>query len=206
MTRHRHLTLMTLDDHRAAEREWATVHRSVAEFENIIRAGRGVPDRLHRNVKRIRNQLAGIQTGMYKVLDVTLPDIARDETYWAPIPTRQPIPGMERPPGVLNLAGHIRAARALAPSQPAVHRLLDIIGRRRSLPVRILDCGIRILNLIQMVRLQMEGVQYNTLREADRWVNCWIGECNCFYGDDERGATAPTTSSNITLQNTREAQ
>jgi hypothetical protein len=26
---------MTIDDHRAAEREWTTVHRSVAEFEDF---------------------------------------------------------------------------------------------------------------------------------------------------------------------------
>jgi hypothetical protein len=31
----RHYTIMSIDDHRAAVLEWTTVHRSVAEFENI---------------------------------------------------------------------------------------------------------------------------------------------------------------------------
>ena len=71
----RHYTIMTIDDHRAAAREWATVHRSVAEFENITSMARGAPGRLHTNVKRIHKALERILIGMRDVEARTLPTL-----------------------------------------------------------------------------------------------------------------------------------
>jgi len=182
----RHYTIMTIDDHRAAAREWATVHRSVAEFENITSTARGTPCRLHTNVTRIHRALERILTGMREVAAHTLPGGARVDSCWRLPDTVKPATATRRPSRVLMIDDHIAAARALGPSQPAVHRFVDIISNRRHLPVRLMDFAIRIDHLVQIVRCEMEDVQFYTLRgRGIPWVNCWLGPFNYFEGEEE---------------------
>ncbi|MBE0660333.1 MAG: hypothetical protein IH602_21750 [Bryobacteraceae bacterium] len=158
----RHLTIMTIDDHRAAAREWTAVHRSVAEFDNITRSALGVPDRLHTNVKRIHKAIERILVGMREVEARTLPsDAGRGSEWLAAIPV-QPATPARGPFRLLTIDDHITCARLLGPSQPAIHRFLDITSLRRYLPVRILDDAIRIDHLVQVVRCEMEDVQFYT--------------------------------------------
>jgi hypothetical protein len=180
----RYLTIMTIDDHRTAACEWATVHRCVDELENIIRSGRRVPDTLHTNVKRIHRDLGRIRREMQEVQACTLPGDHEGDDCWQEIKTVNPAAVAWRSTAVLTLEDHITAARALGPSQPAIHRFLDIISNRRHLPVRILDWAIRIIHLIQIVRCEMEDVQFTTIRGRDRWVNYWLGSSNCFDGNE----------------------
>lgn len=175
----RHYTIMTIDDHRAAAREWATVHRSLTEFENITSAARGAPGRLHTNVQRIHKALDRIQTGMREVEARTLPSDAGCGSHWLAVVTVEPVTAVRRPSLVLTIDDHIAAARALGPSQPAVRRFLDIISLRRHLPVRIMDDAIRVLHLTQFLRCQMETLQFDSLRgRGIPWVNCWLGSNN----------------------------
>lgn len=179
----RQLTIMTIDDHRAAAREWAAVHRSVAEFENITRTARGAPDRLHTNVKRIHKALEMILIGMRDVEARTLPGDAGCGPEWlATVPVLPATPA-RGPSRVLTIDDHITCARLLGPSQPAINRFLDITSLRRHLPVRIMDDAIRIDQLVQIVRCEMEDVQFYTLRgRGVAWVNCWLGWNNYFDG------------------------
>lgn len=179
----RHLTIMTIDDHRAAAREWAAVHRSVAAFDKITRIARGAPDRLHTNVKRIHKALERILIGMREVEARPLPsDAGRGSEWLAAVPVQPATPARE-PSRVLTIDDHITCARLLGPSQPAIHRFLDITSLRRHLPVRILDDAIRIDHLVQVVRCEMEDVQFYTLRGLGvAWVNCWLGRNNYFDG------------------------
>lgn len=182
----RHYTIMTIDDHRAAARELATAHRSVAEFENITSSARGVPDRLHTNVKRIHKALERILIGMREVEARTLPSDAGFGSHWLAAVTVKPVTAARRPSLVLTIDDHIAAARALGPSQPAVRRFVDIISLRRHLPVRIMDDAIRIDHLVQIVRCEMEDVQFYTLRgRGIPRVNCWLGQFNFFEGEEE---------------------
>jgi hypothetical protein len=194
----RHYTIMTIDDHRAAAREWATAHRSVAEFENISRTVRGAPGRLHTNVKRIDEALERIRTEMREVLLRTLPAEAHKDSCWRAADTaKAATAALQRATRVWTLDDHIAAARALGPSQPAVRRFAGIISNRRHLPVRIMDDAIRVLHLIQFVRCQMEDVQFYTLRgRGIPWVNCWLGRFNYFDGDE----TGNTDQDKTTLE------
>ena len=93
-----YLTIMTINDHRAAVCELATVRRCVDEFESISRSGRGVPGRLHTNVKRIHKALERIQTEMREVEARTLPGDAQSDSCWqaadaAKPPTATQCPG-----------------------------------------------------------------------------------------------------------------
>jgi hypothetical protein len=188
MSRNRY-TIMTIQDHRAAEREWAKVHRSVTEFQNFIRSARGTPSRLHTNVRRIHKAMETIRTGMLEVVARTLPGNARSDSCWQE-PETLPPAATPRPARSLTIGDHIAAARALGPSESAVHRFIAIISNRRHLPVRILDFAIRIDHLIQIVRCEMEDVQFYTLRgRGITWVNCWLGPSN--YFDDDGGRDAP---------------
>ena len=89
----RNYTVMTIDDHRAAAREWSTVHRSVTEFENAIfktlkdgrRAGRSAANvcrRIPGTVKRIHKALDRIQAGMGALQFRTLPGDAESAGCW----------------------------------------------------------------------------------------------------------------------------
>ena len=184
-----YLTIMTINDHRAAVCELATVRRCVDEFESISRSGRGVPGRLHTNVKRIHKALERIQTEMREVEARTLPGDAQSDSCWQAADAAKPPTATQCPTKVLTLDDHIAAARALGPSQPAVLRFLDIISKRRHLPVRIMDFAIRIDHLIQILRCEMEDVQFYTMRgRGIPWVNCWLGQFNYFEGEEEGDA------------------
>lgn len=89
---------------------------------------------------------------------------------------------------VLTLDQHITAARALGAAKLAILRFLKIVSDRRHLPVRILDCGLRVEHLIHAVRCTMDDVQYATLRGQDRLVDCWLGHFNWFDGDEAGNA------------------
>ena len=204
----RHYTIMTIDDHRAAAREWAMVHRSVAEFENAIfkiledgrRAGRSAKalcGRIPSTVKRIHKALDRIQAGMRELQIRTLPGDAESATCWLETPAVEPAGVAQQVTGELVVHQHIAAARALGPSQPAVRRFLHIISLRRHLPVRIMDYAIRALHLIQFLRCQMEALQFDSLRgRGIPWVNCWLGRNNYVDG----GAAGNTDLGNPTLE------
>ncbi|MGB9609402.1 MAG: hypothetical protein ACPL7M_00400 [Bryobacteraceae bacterium] len=155
----------------------------MTEFENITRTARGAPGRLHANVKRIHKALERILMGMREVEARTLPSDAG--SHWLAVVTVEPVTAVRRPYLVLTIDGHIAAARALGPSQPAVRRFLDIIRLHQHLPVRIMDDAIRVLHLIQFLRCQMEDFQFYSLRgRGIPWVNCWLGSNNYVDGGD----------------------
>jgi len=192
----RHLTIMTIDDHRAAAREWAAVHRGVAEFESIIcknledgrptsRAVRGVLGQMRTNAKRIQKALDRIQAEMREVQVRTLPGDTQADLCWQEIRTVASAAAIQRNAGVPTLDDHITAARVLGAAKLAILRFLKIIGDRRHLPVRILDLGLRVEHLMHAVRCAMDDVQYATLRGPDRLVNCWLGHFNYFDGDED---------------------
>ena len=201
----RHYTVMTIDDHCAAAREWSTVHRSVAEFENAIfktlkdgrRAGRSAADvcrRIPGTVKRIHQALERIQAGMGALQFRTLSGDAESVGCWmegATLASAAIVP--QTTGGAVDQ--HITAARALGPAQPALRRLLDTIRLRRHLPVRIMDDAIRVLHLVQFLRCQMEDLQFYSLTgRGIPWVNCWLGSFNYFdvgaVGGPDTGNTA----------------
>ena len=165
---------MTIDDHRAAMRELATVHRAVDEFERdhskTFEVGRHLEPpaaetskRVRLNLQRIRKVLDRVQIGMLAVHACTLPDDDRSEYGWQPSVTLAPAVVRRHPTEVVTLDDHIAAARALGTAEPAIDRFLEIINRRRRLPVRIMDDAIRVLHLIQVVRLEMNDLQFYTL-------------------------------------------
>src|SRR3974377_2088248 len=128
MSRNRY-TIMTIHDHRAAECGWATVHRSVTEFEIFIRSARGTPSRLHTNVRRIHKALEMIRIEMQEVVARTLPCNARSDSYWQAPKAVQP--AAKAPlASALTVGDHIAAARALRPSHAAAHRVLALITTR----------------------------------------------------------------------------
>jgi hypothetical protein len=190
----RHYTIMTIDDHRAAAREWAIVHRSVAEFGNAIfeilkdrrRAGqpsKALCGRIPRTLKRIHTALDKIQIGMRELQIRTLPDVAESVACWLENAALEPAAIVQEVTGVLELDRHITAAKALGPAQPAVRRFLNIISLRRHLPVRMMDDALRVLHLIQFLRCQMEDLQFYSLRgRGIPWVNCWLGRNNYVDG------------------------
>jgi len=197
----RHYTIMTIDDHRAAAREWATVHRSVAEFGNAIfeilkdrrRAGqpaKALCGRIPRTLKRIHTALDKIQIGMRELQIRTLPDDAESVACWLENAALEPAAIVQEVTGVLELDRHITAAKALGPAQPAVRRFLNIISLRRHLPVRMMDDAIRVLHLTQFLRCQMETLQFDSLRgRGIPWVNCWLGSNNYVDGGDAGNPT-----------------
>ena len=186
----RSYTVMTIDDHRAAAREWSAVHRSVAEFENAIsmtlkdgrRAGRTAVDvcrRIPGTVKRIHKALDRIRAGMGALQCRTRPDDAESAGCWVEAATSESAAIVPQTTGEWDVDHHIAAARALGPAQPAVCRFLDIIRLRRHLPVRIMDDAIRVLHLVQFLRCQMEDLQFHSLTgRGIPWVNCWLGSFN----------------------------
>ena len=186
----RSYTVMTIDDHRAAAREWSTIHRSVAEFENAIfktlkdgrRAGRSAADvcrRIPGTVKRIHQALDRIQAGMGALQFRTLSGDAESADCWVEVATLESAAIVPQAAGVWAVDQHITAARALGPAQPAVRRFLDIIRLRRHLPVHIMDDAIRVLHLVQFLRCQMEDLQFHSLTgRGIPWVNCWLGSFN----------------------------
>ena len=204
----RHYTVMTIDDHSAAAREWNTVHRSVAEFENAIfktlkdgrRAGRSaavVCRRIPGTVKRIHQALDRIQAGMGALQFRTLSGDAESVGCWVEGATLESAAIVPQAAGVWAVDQHITAARALGPAQPAVRRFLDIIRLRRHLPVRIMDDAIRVLHLVQFLRCQMEDLQFYSLTgRGIAWVNCWLGSFNYFDG----GAVGNTDMGNTALE------
>jgi hypothetical protein len=184
----RHLTIMTFDDHSAAAREWATVHRCVAEFDNIIRFGCRVPERLRANVKRILRDLDGIRREMHELQARTRIGDSHAHDSWQEIISTEAPAAVTRATTVLPLDQHITAARALGAAKLAILRFMKITGDRRHLPVRILDFGLRIEHEIHAVQCVMDDVQHATLRGRDRLVDCWLGHFNYFDGD-EAGST-----------------
>ena len=202
----RHYAVMTIDDHRAAAREWSTIHRSVAEFENAIlktlkdgrRAGRPAADvcrRIPGTVERIHQALDRIQAGMGALQFRTLSGDAESVGCWVEVATLESAAIVPQAAGVWAVDQHITAARALGPAQPAVRRFLDTIRLRRHLPVRIMDDAIRVLHLVQFLRCQMEDLQFHSLTgRCMPWVNCWLGSFNYFdgrgVGSSEVGNTA----------------
>ena len=202
----RHYTGMTIDDHRAAAREWDTVHRAVAEFENAIfktlkdgrRAGRsaaGVCRRIPGTVKRIHKGLDKIRAGMGALQYRTLPGDAESAGCWMEAVTLESAAIVPQATGAWAVDQHITAARALGPAQPAVRRFLDIIRLRRHLAVRIMDDAIRVLHQFQFLRCQMEDLQFYSLTgRGIPWVNCWLGSFNYFDGDAVGGPDMRNTA------------
>ena len=95
---------------------------------------------------------------------------------WKPAETRAPVVASRHTTEAVTIVDHIAAARALGPAEPAIDRFLEIINRRRHLPVRIMDEAIRVLHLIQIVRLEMNDLQFYTLsRRGTPRVNCGQG-------------------------------
>lgn len=202
----RHYTVMTIDDHCAAAREWSKIHRSVAEFENAIfktlkdgrRAGRSAADvcrRIPGTMKRIHRALDRIRASMGALQFRTLPGDAVSAGCWLEAATLESDANVPQATGAWAVDQHITAARALGPAQPAVRRFLDIIRLRRHLPVRIMDDAIRVLHLVQFLRCQMEDLQFYSLTgRGIPWVNCWLGSFNYFdigaVGGPDTGNTA----------------
>lgn len=119
--------------------------------------------RVRRNLERIRKALDRIQIGMRAVQVCTLPCDGRSEYGRKPGEPLTPANARRHPTKDVTLADHIAAAPVLGPAEPAMDRFLDIINRRRHLPVRIMDDAIRVLHLIQVVRLEMNDLQFYTL-------------------------------------------
>ena len=172
--RSRFMSIMTVDDHRAAASDLATVHRAVDEFEHdhsktfevgfhLGRPATETSGRVRRNLQRIRKALDRIQIAMQAVQACTLPADERSEYGSKPAVTFTPTVARRRPTEVVTLADHIAAARAMGPAEPAIDRFLDIINRRRHLPVRVMDDAIGVLHLIQIVRLEMNDLQFYML-------------------------------------------
>jgi hypothetical protein len=193
------MSLMTVDDHRSAARELVAVHRAVDEFERdhskTFEVGRHMEPgatetsgRVRRNLQRIRKALDRIQIGMRAVQACTLPGDERSAYGWKTAETLTPAVVRRHPTEVVTPDDHIAAARALGPAEPAIERFLDIINRRRHLPVGIMDDAIGVLHLIQIVRLEMNDLQFYTLsgRGTPR-VNCWQGKSNHFDGTEQSG-------------------
>ncbi len=168
------MSVLTADDHRAAVRELATAHRAVDEFErdhsktfevglHMVPPATATSGPVRRNLQRIRKALDRIQIAMQAVQACTLPADERSEYGWKPAIAFTPTVARQHPAGVATLADHIAAARALGPAEPAIDHFLEIINRRRHLPVRIMDDAIRVLHLIQIVRLEMNDLQFYTL-------------------------------------------
>jgi hypothetical protein len=147
---------MTIDDHRAAARERATVYRCVDEFENVIRFGRGVPDGLHANVKRIQRDLDRIRREMQEVQACTLSGDHEGDNCWRQIAATEAPAAVRRAITVLTIGQHITAARALSAAKLAILRFVEIVSDRKYLPVRILDFGLRVERLIHAVRCAMD--------------------------------------------------
>jgi hypothetical protein len=204
----RHYTNMTIDHHRAGAREWSTIHRSVAEFENAIfktlkdgrRAGRSAADvcrRIPGTVKRVHKAFDRIQAGMGALQFRTLPGDAESAGCWLQAATWESAASVPQATGVSAVDQHITAARALGPAQPAVRRFLDIIRLRRHLPVRIMDDAIRVLHQVQFLRCQMEDLQFYSLTgRGIPWVNCWFGSFN----DLDGGAVGSPDMGNTVLE------
>ncbi len=183
------MSVMTVDDHRAAASDLATVHRAVDEFErdhsktfevglHLEPPAAETSNRVRRNLQRLRKALDRIQIGMQAVQACTLPgDYGRSEYNWKAAETLTPAVARRHPAEVVTLDDHIAAALALGPAEPAIDHFLEIINRRRYLSVRIMDDAIRVLHLIQIVRLEMNDLQFYTLsvRGTPR-VNCWHGQ------------------------------
>ena len=195
----RFMSVLTVDDHRAAASELATVHRAVDEFEHdhskTFEVGihkeppaTETSGRVRRNLQRIRKALGRIQIGLQAVQACTLPDGERPEYSCKPAETLAPA-GARRHPEVVTLDDHIAAARALGPAEPAMDRFLDIINRRRHLPVRIMDDAIRVLHLIQIVRLEMNDLQFYMLSgRGIPHVTCRQGQSDHFDCTEQLGA------------------
>ena len=193
------MSLMTVDDHRAAASELTTVHRAVDEFEHdhskTFEVGPHMEPpatetscRLRRNLQRIRKALDRIQIGMQSVQACTQPGDERSEYGWKPAETLAPAFARRHPAEVVTLDDHIAAARALGPAEPAIDRFLDIINRRRHLPVRVMDDAIGVLHLIQIVRLEMNDLQFYTLSGGGTpRVNCLQVQSNDFDGTEQSG-------------------
>ena len=193
------MSVMTVDDHRAAASELATVQLAVDEFEHdhsktfevglhMEPPATETSGRVRRNLQRIRKALDRVQIAMQAVQACTLPAGERSEYGWKPAETLTPAVARRHRTEVVTLADHIAAARALGPAEPAMDRFLDIINRRRHLPVRIMDDAIRVLHLIQIVRLEMNDLQFYTLSgRGTARVNCWQGQSNHFDGTEQSG-------------------
>jgi hypothetical protein len=193
------MSVMTVDDHRAAACEVATVHRCVDEFEHdhsktfevglhLEPPATKTGGRVRRNLQRIRKALDRIRFELQAVQACTLPDGERPEYGCKPAETLAPAGARRHPTEVVTLDDHIAAARALGPAEPAMDRFLDIIKRRRHLPVRIMDDAIRVLHLIQIVRLEMSDLQlYMLSGRGIPHVNCWQGQSNHFDGTEQSG-------------------
>jgi len=193
------MSLMTVDDHCFAVRELATVHRCVDDFQHnhsktfevglhMEPPAMETSGRVRRNLQRIRKALDRVQIGMQAVQACTLPDDERSEYGWKPAEALTSAVTRRYPTEVVTLDDHIAAARALDPAEPAIERFLDIINRRRHLPVRIMDDAIRVLHLIQIVRLEMNDLQFYTWsgRGTPR-VDCRQGQSNHFDGTEQSG-------------------
>ena len=168
------MSVLTADDHRAAVRELATAHRAVDEFErdhsktfevglHMVPPATATSGRVRRNLQRIRKALDRIQIAMQAVQACTLPGDERSEYGRKPGETLTPAVARRHPAAVVTPDAHIAAARALGPAEPAIDHFLEIINRRRHLPVRIMDDAIRVLHLIQIVRLEMNDLQFYML-------------------------------------------
>ena len=197
----RNYTIMTLDDHRAAAREMATVHRSVAEFEAEIagildgrqrnRFAAEVCRRLRRNLQLIHRRLDRVQAGMREVQANTLATDQAAGGCWPDRSSRRQAAREKRAPGILAPDQHIAAAWALGPSQAALQRFLRIISLRRHLPVRIMDDAIRVLHLIQVIRCEMEDFEFYTFNDYGfPWVNYWLGPSIYYERSELASATA----------------
>lgn len=179
----RHYTIMTLDDHHAAAREWSVAHRSVADFEAITRFGMRLPGEVRADLNRIRMDLDKIRGGMHTMQSRSLPGHMEADPCWQEITLMGTSGSARRAPTALTLDQHIAAARALGTAKFAVLRFLAAVSDRRHLPVRILDLGLRVEHRIHAVRCAMSDVQYATRRAPDRLVDCWLGHFNYFDGD-----------------------
>jgi hypothetical protein len=122
----RFMSVMTVDDHRAAASELAAVHRAVDEFEHdhskpfevgphMEPPATKTSGRVRRNLRRIRKALDRIQVAMQAVQACTLPGDERSAYGWKPAETLTPAVARRQATEVVTLADHIAAARALGP-------------------------------------------------------------------------------------------
>jgi len=181
-------TIMTLEDHQAAARALEAVLVGVTQVECAVQRKQKVPGRMLTRFRRIQRAVEKIYLEMQEVQVRTLPHDADAADCWRK-PELPPAPAsvMSKRIPVMTLAEHIACARHLGQASRAALSFLNLVSDRKYLPVRILDIGVRIENMLDLIRCGMDDVQHLTLPHPDAAVRCYFGIVNYFEGDEDCG-------------------
>ena len=181
-------TIMTLEDHRAAARELKTVLVGVTQVECAVQRKQKVPGRMLTRFRRIQRAVEKIYVEMQEVQKCTLPRTPDADACWLK-PELPQVPACIPPKRVtvMTLAEHIACARHLGQASRAALSFLSLVSDRKYWPVRILDIGVRIDNMLDLIRCGMDDVQHLTLPHPDAAVRCYFGIVNYFEGDEDCG-------------------